>query len=266
VIESVSDRSFWGVVATLYELEAAHQGKNCWVSKDNCIFDFAFAIKRALPAAKFLYLVRDGRDYTCSMRNVQHSGHVFNIAKQWRDEQRKCLQIFFALDEAVHIVRYEELVAQTEPTLKSICHFLGKPFEAGMIEYHEQASTKKMAETSEFWTNLRKPIMRSNYGKFMSELSSSEIRLFESIAGAELTMLGYSRVTDTPMGEPALPTQAWYQLNDLWIRYWQRRRTLNKEWRRRREQVIREMQKKIASQAAPLPGLTVIEYQEYEDR
>jgi hypothetical protein len=261
VMESISTRSLWGVIATLYHLEAISRNKEVWVSKDNNLFDYAFAIRDTLPKARFLYLARDGRDYACSMRRV-HMGHgnIFDIARLWRNEQRRCLQVYFTLTEAVHIVRYEELVSQTELTLNAICDFLEEPFDPSMMDYHKRNSSQEMATKSEFWKNLRKPVMSSNYGKFISELSLSEIRLFESIAGNELTLLGYSRFTDAPISEPPLLKRIWYRIQNRWIVYWRQRKIEKKDWRRRRKQVIQKIQSDLVANVTPLSDLKLLEY------
>jgi hypothetical protein len=164
------------------------------------------------------------------------------------------------LNEAVHIVRYEELVSQPELTLNKICSFLEEPFEPGMMNYHEHNSSKEMAAKSEFWKNLRKPVMNSNYGKFISELSSSKIRLFESIAGNELTRLGYPRLTDVPISEPPFLKKIWYRVQNRWIVYWRRKKIEKKDWRRRRKQVIKEIQSELVTKISPLSDLKPIEY------
>ena len=37
-------------------------------------------------------------------------------------------------------VRYEDLVEAPEPTLRSVCAFLGEPFEPEMLRFHETAA------------------------------------------------------------------------------------------------------------------------------
>lgn len=261
VLESISDRSAWGVIAALYQLQAARQEKHCWVSKDNFIFEYALAIRDTLPKAKYLYLVRDGRDYACSMRRVHMAhGHIFDIARVWRDEQRKCVQVLLTLNEAVHLVRYEELISTPKLTLSAICDFLEEPFELSMMDYHRRDSSRAMAAQSDFWKNLRRPVMRSNFGKFISELTSSETTLFESVAGPELTLLGYPRFTDVPVGQPSLAKQLWYRIQNWWTVYWRQKRVTETAWRRRRRRVIEDIRSELVADPSPLFDLAVLEY------
>ena len=45
------------------------------------------------------------------------------------------------------------------------------------------------------WANVTKPILKDNTQKFLRELSSEEIAIFESVAGDVLVQLGYSLST-----------------------------------------------------------------------
>lgn len=45
------------------------------------------------------------------------------------------------------------------------------------------------------WSNVTKPILKNNTNKFLCELSSEDITIFESVAGDLLQQLGYSLCT-----------------------------------------------------------------------
>ncbi len=241
IFAAVKERSVWGVIATLYTLNTRDQGKSAWASKDNVLFDFAFAIKYSLPDARFIYLFRDGRDYACSMRKVGTSSlHIYSIAKEWQKEQQACLQAYFTFRDGVYLLRYEDLVTNPEATLRKVCEFLDEPFNEQMLNYHEGGSAKNLAAQSAFWENLSKPVMKTNFAKFKKELTPAEIALFESIAGRELTLLGYPRMTEVPVGEPSTLLRSWYSLQNGVAKYLRLRSLKNKEpWRRPREKVIK---------------------------
>ena len=40
IFAALTERSVWGVISTLYSLNAKEQGKTAWASKDNYLFDF----------------------------------------------------------------------------------------------------------------------------------------------------------------------------------------------------------------------------------
>jgi len=256
VRDALQERSLWGVIATLYKLNAASQRKTGWVCKSNQIFDFVYAIRETLPTAKFLYLVRDGRDYLCSMQRVAISRiHPYHIAHLWRDEQRSCLEIYANLKSkgVIHIVRYEDLLTKPQATLHRVCAFLGEPFESQMLDFHQKEQVQTIVSKSAFWNNLGKPLLTDNFGKFKSQLSPAQIALFESIAGHELTLLGYTRVTDVPIQETRELLRLWYELLNTWY-VWRRHRHYKQEepWRKARTRVIKSIRRRVLAQVEPV--------------
>lgn len=248
IFQALTERSVWGVISALYDVYAREQGKSAWASKDNYLFNFALPIQRTLPNAKFIYLFRDGRDYACSMRKVSpHQVHVYDIARQWREEQRACLQTYYDLkdDGCMFPLRYEDLLINPEKTLRNLCAFLDEPFDAAMLNFHEGGTAKKLASQSPYWENLSKPVMSSNFAKFKNEMTPKEIALFESIAGRELTLLGYPRITEVPLREPTRWQRIGYKIEKKYILW--KRGTEREDWRKPREDSIATMKNNLYS-------------------
>ena len=264
IFAALTERSVWGVISTLYSLNAKEQGKTAWASKDNYLFDFVYAIKNTLPDARFIYLFRDGRDYACSMRKVGTSSlHIYSIAKQWQREQQACLQAYYSFKDkgGAHLLRYEDLLTDAESTLRSLCAFLDEPFKEEMLNFHDCGSAKKLASQSAFWENLSKPVMKTNFAKFKKELTPADIALFESVAGRELTLLGYPRMSDVPVREPSQGRRLWYGLQNGVAKYLRLRNLKKKEpWRQPREAVIKGVLADLMSRPAESKIIEPIEY------
>jgi hypothetical protein len=264
IFKLLEERSVWGLISTLYSLNATEQGKTAWASKDNFLFDFAFEIKCTLPNAYFIYLFRDGRDYACSMKRVGLSNlHVFHIARQWQDEQQACLRAYYSFKEKgwACLLRYEDLIADPEVALSRVCEFLGEPFREEMLNYHGGGSAKKLASQSAFWENLSKPVIKDNYAKFKQELSLKDIALFEAVAGMELVLLGYPRMSATPVREPSVLLRLWYGMQNGIAKYI-RLKNLNKRepWRKPRTAVMKKILANLKSNPAISPVIEPIEY------
>lgn len=200
VVPRLRTTNVTGIAGALYESYAAREEKGAWVCKENNLFDHALRIVDVYPEARFVYLVRDGRDVACSIRKVPtHDQHPYFIALEWRAEQQKAIEVYQdllppragGLSGRCRLVRYEELIEDPERELRALCDWLGLAFEAGMLSFHEDPESRADARKTEFWRNLDQPVMRSNRAKFLEELSPADVAVFESVAGAELAQLGY---------------------------------------------------------------------------
>jgi hypothetical protein len=188
-----------GIITALYDLYAFRASASAWVCKENNLFDHAFQIRTILPEAKFIYLCRDGRDVACSIKKVpSHDQHVWHIAHEWKNEQQKCILVYQELlaQNAVVLVRYEDLISKPEAEMQRICEFVNLPYESKMIEFHHDQESKDESEKTPYWKNLSKPVMKRNSAKFYKELTKREISLFQLVAADILESLGYPLVSE----------------------------------------------------------------------
>jgi len=81
-------------------------------------------------------------------------------------------------------VKYEQLVAQPEPVLHSICEFLGIAFDPRLLRHNEAAHTELFENG---WTvgqtDPSQPIHRSSVGQSAKYLSTAECASIDVIAG-----------------------------------------------------------------------------------
>lgn len=152
--------------------------------------------------ARYIYLYRDGRDVAVSFRKaVVGEKHPYYIAKEWGATQR------IALTQREHIdpkrfsnLSYETLTGSPEKAMRGLCEFLGVTYTDDMLNFHESSEAKSAASSSDLWSNVVKPVMADNSNKFLREMSSEDIRIFELVAGDVLDALGYKRF-QTKVGE-----------------------------------------------------------------
>ena len=99
-------------------------------------------IESVLPEARFVHLVRDGRDVALSVLGMNWGpSTVPEAAFRWKK------RILRAREQAPRIghyveIRYEDLVRDTEATLRRICEFVDLPYDEEMLRYHEHASER----------------------------------------------------------------------------------------------------------------------------
>ena len=194
--------SYPELVSCVYEWYGVSQGRNFrrWGDKNNFHIDHILTIKDMFPTTYFVHIVRDGRDVACSYKKLSERNinsvyaprlpdRIEDIAEQWKNNIEIATRSFASIGwENVCEVRFEDLILETEATLRNLCNKLNEDYDPSMLEYHLKNAECGL-EPKEFlpWKekNLRPPIP-TEVGRYKSELSEHEIHVFESIAGREL--------------------------------------------------------------------------------
>jgi len=186
--------SFWDVFRVVNEIYAGEHGRPCWCSKEPGSFNHILEIAESLADAKFVYLVRDGRDVALSLlRGHLHAFHIYFAAEYWAWTQRQCLTALAdpALSERIHLLKYENLIANPVGALRGLMRFIGLDFEGSQLQYYRNPQVLDHSKRSRFWRNLARPIDQKNMGKYRDGLGARSVEIFESVAAAEMEALGY---------------------------------------------------------------------------
>ncbi|KAA0274947.1 MAG: sulfotransferase, partial [Acidobacteria bacterium] len=153
-----------GAIRCFYELYAAEQGKPRWGDKTPRYMRAMPRIARALPEARFVHLIRDGRDVALSQRERAIGGEATTMTAMAERWQRR---IIAAREGATEIragtyleIRYEDLVGDTEATLRLICELVELDFDPAMLEYHRRAPGR-LAEMDRDLDNAENGIVRT---------------------------------------------------------------------------------------------------------
>lgn len=126
-----------------YQLYAERFGKRRWGDKTPNYGLHLQEIAECLPEARFLHLIRDGRDVAVSIRGLWFapSRDWGELGADWswrvgafRSQGQHCP---FYME-----IRYEELVKDTEAVLRKICSFLDISFDSRMTEYYRFAPAR----------------------------------------------------------------------------------------------------------------------------
>ncbi len=189
----LTEKNLSNTIAALYSAYANMENSIGWVCKEINLFEHAYDILSTFPDAKFIYLVRDGRDVAASVKKMLSQSRVlYYIVQKWKTEQLKCLSIYNNLKpkNSIQIVKYEDLITNPVDQLTSICKFIDLPFEEKMLQFHTTPSSIKES-TIHNLDNLSKPLNPNNFNKYQKELSAKEIKLFEHFGGKVLSLLNY---------------------------------------------------------------------------
>ena len=72
-----------------------------------------------------------------------------------------------------------------------MCKFLGINYEDSMLNFHQENFSKNLATPNGPRKNLSKPLMTDNKKKYLSNLSSTEIRFIEANLHNLMNIFGY---------------------------------------------------------------------------
>jgi hypothetical protein len=202
-------------VRTFYEAYMQQQGKPRWGEKTPTYVQKMKQIQRALPEARFVHVIRDGRDVALSVldRTVRDLT-ADDVAKRWQKKITKAREDAPALDHYMEI-RYEDLILDTEPVLRKVAEFSDLPWDDAMLSYHERSGErlKEMARAlpgdgraKELSVERRmathamttKPPSADRVARWRTQMTPEQRADFEHVAGELLAELGY------PVGEHAI--------------------------------------------------------------
>jgi hypothetical protein len=186
-------------VETFFRTYRERLGKPRWSEKTPLNVWHLDWIWEHFPEARFVHVIRDGRDVACSMRlhpdrrlvggrMVEVSRHqsMESIVRRWVLSTGKGLR--FRGDARYREVRYEELVRRPRETLEPLLAWLGEPFEAGMLAQRTEGEVIRRG--AEF--DAQGALVTSSIGRWRRDLSRADIALFERIGGARLRELDYA--------------------------------------------------------------------------
>ena len=198
--DAVAERLRPGVTAgeaigAVFESYAALHGKQRWGDKTPLYMQHLPLLERLFPSARFVHLVRDGRDAALSFLSVPagimtegwgHPRDAADFACQWATEVRDARALGARVGERYLEVRYEKLVAEPAATLRAVCEFATLRYDDAMLGYVGETESARKAHQQRL-----NEAPRVGVRDWRSEMSEADRRAFESIAGDLLAELGY---------------------------------------------------------------------------
>ncbi len=100
-------------------------------------------IQRALPEARFVHVIRDGRDVALSVldRTVRDLT-AGDVANRWQQEDHQGARATRRKLDHYMEIRYEDLILDTEPVLRRVVEFVELPWDDAMLSYHERSGER----------------------------------------------------------------------------------------------------------------------------
>lgn len=204
-------RTVPAVLRALYGAYAERAGKPRYADKTPRNVLYLDLLAGTFPEARFVHLVRDGRDVVPSMLGLDFfPDRLPDAVVYWRDRVTSGRRAGRRLGNDRYLeVRYEELVADPPGVLAGLCRFLDLPFDDAMLRAHERAdevvaAVQDVGHHRGLWQPPT-PGMRS----WRASMSEHDLSVFEILAGDALVDFGYERSGLVPSWTVRLESRAW---------------------------------------------------------
>jgi len=150
-------------------------------------------VYNTFPKAKYLFLVRDGRDVVASYKKggaelLGDLSNPENAANHWMHSLSKYK--YLRSKTEVKLIRYEELVSDPKKVLSAVCEYLGVEFEEQMLGFNEHIPNAEMYHLP-VHENLKKPVFQSSVGNYKDGLTNSELAAVMKIIDKGLHKFNY---------------------------------------------------------------------------
>ncbi len=198
----------------VYRTYAAKFGKTRWGDKSPGYLPVMPLIAHVLPEARFVHVIRDGRDAWLSIRDLWFGPDTIEEAaeswQRWIVDARRAAKLLPSYAE----VRFERLVSDPEGTLRDLCAYLELPWDDAMLRYYERAPQRiaeviteasdgervvaSVAQRHRIHALTAQPPIASRIGRWHRELPAEDVATFEAIAGETLAELGYELSNAVP--------------------------------------------------------------------
>lgn len=179
----------------IYTKEAGSENASSVFIKENQTYQFADYLLQSYPDTRFIYMVRDPRDVASSWVSTHTMpGGVEKAVDTWLADQENALVLYEAIKSSgkILLVRYEDVLADAESSLKAITKYMGMAYDENMLKFYKNPRTIANAQRIDAWSNLLNPVMKNNAGKYKDTLSDSDQRYVELRCMKAMKKLGYS--------------------------------------------------------------------------
>ena len=217
VLAGLRPGSYPAVVARFHALYAEKKGKECWGNIDIGTLDDMDLANHWFPDARFVHIVRDGRDVALSHKTyVYGTANIWECARRWASKVHTNLKMGAMLGpDRYMVLRYEDLILDTEASLRRLCAFMGVEYASEMLQYSRMVEEKVSPERKALlWPLLDKPPTATPVYRWKREMRSTERMVFERVGRDVLAELGYETYPEVPRGVRSNLLELWCFLNE----------------------------------------------------
>lgn len=162
-------------------LKASQQkGFNSWGDKTPDYLADIDILCELFPDAKFIYIIRDGRDVTLSLLEKDWGpNNIYSCAKYWVSLNRDSPSLNnLRSTHNLYQLKYEDLLDNVEFHIKEIYSFLNQKYDDSELQ------------------ELASKVKPGNYNKWKKRMTPMQINTFDRIASKTLKRFNYEQSTE----------------------------------------------------------------------
>jgi hypothetical protein len=188
-IHSYGELILW--FAKSYSMKSSRPDAKMWIDHTPANIQFAGLLTELFPEARFINIIRDGRAVAASIIPLDWGANTIDrAAYSWVENVSSGITAESAIGkDRVLRVRYEDLIRETEITLKKICLFLNLQYQPQMIQ---GGGFKVPGYTIQQHSLIGKEPDAKMVNAWERKLNARKVEIFESIAGELLLSHGYT--------------------------------------------------------------------------
>ncbi|HKU46722.1 MAG TPA: sulfotransferase [Burkholderiales bacterium] len=204
ILALVREPTYTGVLYAVFELIARKRGKSRLGYKDPADVFHLPILAELLPTARFVHIVRDGRDVALSMLGFNRGpNNLYAACRYWERGVSKARADGRLLGERYFELRLEDLVTDTDRVAAQLGNFVNRGRDA--------AQTAKLVERINEMKN------HAAIDKWRKSLDRRQRFICEAAAGETLRACGYATEFAADIRLPRHQT-AYYELEDFALR------------------------------------------------
>ena len=204
LVERDEPVSYAAFVSRFYDLIGERRGKRLVGDKTGAYARAVPILHELWPDARFVHLIRDGRDVALSVLNWKPEPGASRLPT-WEEDPVMTTALWWSRNVALareagstlrryHELRYEELVTEPEQTCRRLCAFLDVPYEESMLRFHEGRTRHEPGLSAKrAWLPIT-----PNLRKWREQMPPDDAERFEAVAADLLEELGYDRAHPHP--------------------------------------------------------------------
>jgi hypothetical protein len=187
------ERTYCRLFDLMETQHAERLGRPRWGDKSLHTERYAERVYACFPDARIIHLIRDPRDrYASALKRWRSNrGGVGSATAAWLASVELGARNTKRYPGRYRLLRYEDLVRDPEGELRSVCEFIGEPYEPAMLGMAGATDFRDAGGNSSYGKFSTGEISPRSVGRYREVLSDRQVAFVQRTAGRAMADLGY---------------------------------------------------------------------------